>query len=273
MISSLLNRLLVCAASAALFISASASSSELSKPVTEYFGKYSGCALILSRDRHSESRLEIGAEQCATQLSPCSTFKIPNALIGLQSGVVTGPGHLKPWDGRQHQRVVNNQDHTLASAVENSVVWYFQSLAFDVGTVVMQQWLDKLEYGNRDISAGIDHFWLGSSLKIDAHQQLDLLIDLKHKTLPFKPVFQQQLQDMLVQDSDLAGTLHAKTGSCRGASGSVPDHGWFVGWIDWEKNIQRNPASTWFVINIIGEDAWGWNARPIAIELLQELQP
>ena len=168
---------------------------------------------------------------------------------------------------------MNNQDHDLASAIRDSVVWYFQSLARDVGAEAMQEWLDRLEYGNRDISSGIDKFWLSSSLEIDANRQLELIKALKHQTLPFKPEYQQQVQDMLVQDSPLPGTLHAKTGSCLGATGVKPDHGWFIGWIDWDKSTSRNPVTSYFVINISGEGAWGWQARPIALQLLHELQP
>ncbi len=78
---------------------------------------------------------------------------------------------------------------------------------------------------------------------------------------------------MLVQTSELPGTMHAKTGSCLRAEDSDPDHGWFIGWIDWDKNRNRNLATTWFVISIIGEEARGWNAQAIALELLKELQP
>lgn len=205
-------------------------------------------------------------------LSPCSTFKIPNALISLQSGVVSGPEHARTWDGTIHERTVNNRDHTLATAIENSVVWYFQSLAREVGPTLMQEWLDRLDYGNRDISGGIDRFWLGSSLEITANRQLDLIKALKHGTLPFRPGVQQQISDMLIQDSELAGTLHAKTGSCRGDGDTKPDHGWFIGWIDWEKSTERNPATSFFVINIRGKEAWGREARSIALSLLHDLQ-
>ena len=264
----------ICFSIAALLsVCAAALAKELPKPAEAYFGAWSGCALILTRDRHKETRFEFGPDQCALPLSPCSTFKIPNALIGLQQGVVSGPQHLKIWDGKQHQRETNNRDHTLASAIENSVVWYFQSLARDVGSEAMQNWLNRLEYGNRDISGGIDRFWLGSSLKINAYQQLELLKSLQHQTLPFKPVFQQQVEDMLTQYTDLPGILHAKTGSCRGGGDSEPDHGWFIGWIDWQKNSERNPATSWFVINIRGEQAWGWEALSIALQLLHDLQP
>lgn len=246
--------------------------SDIPRPPKEYFGDFQACALVLTRDRHNESRFEFGPQQCQLPQSPCSTFKIPNALIGLQEGVVSGPEHLKKWDGIERQREETNRDHNLSSAIRDSVVWYFQSLARDVGSASMQKWLNALDYGNRDISAGIDRFWLGSSLKIDANRQLDLIKSLSHQTLPFKPEFQQQLSDMLIQESSLAGTLHAKTGSCLGNGTDQPDHGWFIGWIDWDTGTARNPVTSWFVINIRGKDARGWYARPIALSLLSDLK-
>jgi beta-lactamase class D len=258
---------------AALLLSASAHSRDLKQPAADYFGAYTGCALLITRDRHGESRFEFGPEQCALPLSPCSTFKIPNALIGLQLGVVSGPEHLKQWDGTKHQRETNNRDHDLASAIGESVVWYFRSLARDVGPVRMQEWLDRLNYGNRDISAGTDRFWLGASLEIDAYGQLGILKALKHQTLPFKPEYQRQVTEMLVQDAPLAGRLHAKTGSCLGEANVKPDHGWFIGWVDWDKSTDSNPVTTFFVLNITGDSAWGSQARPIALQLLKELQP
>jgi beta-lactamase class D len=268
-------RVFIGAASAALFVSGQLFGESHSEEPTpsQLFEPYSGCALIVTRDRHGESRLEYGPEQCALPLSPCSTFKIPNALIGLQEGVVTGPDHLKPWDGTQHSRTANNRDHSLASAIENSVVWYFQALARDVGADRMQFWLDRLGYGNSDISSGIDRFWLGASLTVTAYEQLELLIALKHQTLPFRPAAQRDVQQMLALPTELPGNLYAKTGSCRGDGAGTSDHGWFIGWVDWNKDSERNPATTFFVVNIMGNDAWGWNARPIAIALLGDHEP
>ena len=241
-------------------------------PFEEVFGEFNACAVLLTRDRHHEDRIEYGAQQCALPQSPCSTFKIPNALIGLQEGVVSGPDHAKAWDGVVRDREETNRDQTLASAISLSVVWYFQSLARDVGAPAMQAWLDRLGYGNRDISGGIDQFWLGNSLRIDAYQQLEFLKSLSHGTLPFKPAYQSQVWQMLEQPSKLPGTLHGKTGSCRGNEGE-PDHGWFIGWIDWDTKNPAKPKTTWFVVNIRGAGAWGFKARPMALELLNHLKP
>jgi len=235
-----------------------------------HFAGYSGCALVLRRDRHHERSWEYGIRQCHMPLSPCSTFKIPNALIGLQTGVVEGPGTVKHWDGTVYPRAELNHDHTLASAVRDSVVWYFQDLARDVGAERMAEWLARLHYGNQDISSGIDRFWLGASLQIDAYGQLEFLKGLTHGTLPFRPEFQQEVRDMLVQPSGLGGVLHGKTGSCRGdPEAGQPDHGWFVGWLD--GGPKSNPSTIWFVVNIRGDGASGGKARDMAVDILTEL--
>jgi beta-lactamase class D len=245
-----------------------------SPPLDTLFEGFSACALIDTRDRYDETHLEYHPSQCVVPLSPCSTFKIPHALIGLETGTVDGPEHLKAWDGRVRERTVTNRDHTLASAVEHSVVWYFQGLAREIGAAQMQHWLDRLQYGNRDVTAGIDRFWLGSSLRIDAYQQLQLIRSLWRDGLPFDHAHQQAVRVMLRQDSPLPGTMYGKTGSCLGDPQSgVPDHGWFIGWIEWEPGRERNPATSWFVIRIVGDRARGWTARDLTLELLRHLQP
>ncbi|MEJ8567624.1 penicillin-binding transpeptidase domain-containing protein [Elongatibacter sediminis] len=214
----------------------------------------------------NDSWLIHSREQCETPLSPCSTFKIPNSLIGLDAGVLKGPGDTFTWDGTVHSRKVLNQDHDLASAVRHSVVWYFQQVARSVGPERMQQALDRFGYGNRDISGGIDQFWLGSSLKISALDQIDFLRRLNARELPADPGHQATTRELLLQDfaipEDFRGTLYGKTGSCP-MPGS--DHGWFVG------IVEREEDTLVFAVNVIGENRWGPEARRIAIRMLQQI--
>ena len=207
-----------------------------------------------------------GREQCEERLSPCSTFKVPNALIGLETGVLSGPDDEKPWDGTQHSREVNNRDHDLASAIRHSVVWYFQDVALDIGAERMQTWLDALDYGNRDISDGQDRFWLSSSLQISAVEQLRFMAALDAEVLPASPENQAIVKAMMEQDEHLPegldGTVFGKTGSC---IGEPVDHGWFTGFYHLD---DRQYA---FAVNVKGENQRGWQARTIALEVLKTL--
>ena len=169
--------------------------------------------------------------RAAQRFSPCSTFKIPNALIGLDSGVIPGPDFVLPWDGQTRSWPDWNRDQDLRGAIRFSVVWYFQELARRVGPGRMQAYLDRLDYGNRDISGGIDRFWLHSSLEVSAEEQVAFLTRLHQEQLPLGQVGQRQVKEMLVLEQKGGAVLAGKTGSWR-PDGGRWNLGWFVGWLE-----------------------------------------
>ena len=62
------------------------------------------------------------AEACRTRITPVSTFKIPHALAALDAGVISGPAETLAYDGTSQWPESARRDHTLASAIQNSVV-------------------------------------------------------------------------------------------------------------------------------------------------------
>lgn len=223
------------------------------------------CIAIL--DRESGKILEHNPEQCRTRLAPCSTFKIPNALIGLDLGILAGPQHEKDWDGTEHTREALNRDHDLSSAIRYSVLWYFQDLAVEIGPERMQAALDRFDYGNRDISGGQDQFWLGSSLEITAREQVKFMDALDRETLPAGKENQASVKQMMLQDRHLPdgfeGELYGKTGSCVLEDS---EHGWFTGF------MYRDGRAWVFAVNVIGTGKWGWQARETAIKVLSNIK-
>src|SRR4051812_44838475 len=59
---------------------------------------------------------------------PASTFKIPNALIGLEVGAIADEREVFRWDRKSKVRAAWERDHTLASGMRESVVWMFQQV-------------------------------------------------------------------------------------------------------------------------------------------------
>ena len=106
---------------------------------------------------------------------PASTFKIPNAVIGLDEGSITDENEVFHWDGKPKPIPEWERDHTLNSGMKYSVVWMFQEIARRTGKARMKDWMERLEYGNRDISGGIDLFWLQGGLRVSAMEQVQLL--------------------------------------------------------------------------------------------------
>ncbi len=71
---------------------------------------------------------------------PASTFKIPNALIALETGVVQDPDKDGfKWDGVTRSIEAWNKDHTLRSAIAVSAFPVFQEIARRIGEERMKQ--------------------------------------------------------------------------------------------------------------------------------------
>lgn len=195
------------------------------------------------------------------ELSPCSTFKIYNALIGLESGVASGKEYKYTWDGTEYDMKAWNQDHTLESAMAYSVVWYYQQLAGEIGREVMTKYINDMNYGNKDISGGLMEFWLDSSLKISPRQQVDLLKKLYEAQLPFSADNMLKVQEMIVLEEDTLYELSGKTGT------APCEVAWFVG------SILKDDQRYYFATNLVESDkVTGLMAKEITLKILADLQ-
>ena len=120
---------------------------------------------------------------------PASTFKIVNALIGLQTGRITDDSMVIAWDDKP-RREAWDKDLTMYEAFRVSSVPYFQEVARRIGKDTMQRWLTSIGYGLRSdtqkvmITSDIDTFWLDNSLRITPDQQLGLVKQLYFNQLP-----------------------------------------------------------------------------------------
>ena len=199
----------------------------------------SSCVLV--QELESGKLLTAANAQCDTRLSPASTFKIPHALVALETGVVTTDS-VERWDGTKYERQLKwNQDHTVISALRPSVLWFFQRLAPRIGAERMTQWLAKFDYGNRATSGPITEYWINGTLQISPREQLAFVRRFYRGELPINSAYVRAVRAGLQQqpgtvenalgvqrlDGDWSGaTLNAKTGATTAAGARVS---WLVG--------------------------------------------
>src|SRR5215813_7564265 len=171
-------------------------------------------------------------DRSAQPQSPASTFKIPNSLIALETGVVQDPDKdVFPWDGVKHPIEAWNKDHTMRSAIAVSAVPVYQEIARRIGEERMQKYVDLFEYGNREIGGGIDQFWLTGNLRIDPVQQVDFVDRLRRGVLPISQRSQELVRDILPVTRAGDAVIRAKSGLL-GAERGEPSLGWMVGWAE-----------------------------------------
>jgi beta-lactamase class D len=175
---------------------------------------------------------------------PASTFKIPNSVIALETGVVGDPDKdIFKWDGVTRSIEAWNRDHTLRSAIAVSAVPVYQEIARRIGAERMQKYLDLLDYGNRDIGGGIDQFWLTGNLRIDPIQQVDFVDRLRRGALPVSKRSQELVRDILPVTKSGDSIIRAKSGLL-GAEVGKPTLGWLVGW------AEKGNSGTVFALNL-----------------------
>lgn len=165
-----------------------------------------------------------------TGFLPASTFKIPNALIGLETGVITGESHPFHWDGEKRELDDWNRDLDLGGALKVSCVPCFQQVARGIGEPRMRDWLHRFGYGNEDVSGPIDRFWLeGGKLRISPRQQVEFVHRSLAGELPVKPEHVALVWRLLEIERVGDSVFRGKTGL------SVQDGravGWLVGYAE-----------------------------------------
>lgn len=243
---------------------AAGSVNEVRPELEKYFQDHSGSFEVYDLNR--DLTISYNPERCAEGFLPASTFKILNSLIGLETGVIPDENYVIQWDGTIYQVPSWNQDHNLKTAIQNSVVWYYQELARRVGSEKMQQYVEAAEYGNRDISGKIDSFWLDGGLRISADDQVEFLKRLYQGDLPFSQEVIDKVKELIILEKTDSYQLSGKTGSVQR---QAVHQAWFVGYLETKGNVY------FFATNFEDSNpdgfASGDNARKISVDLLRAL--
>jgi len=112
---------------------------------------------------------------CATRVTPASTFKVALAVMAWDAGIITSAHEPKlefqkgyaDWAGETWR-----QDTDPTMWMEYSTVWYSQRLAERLGAAGLTGYGQSFGYGNADFSGdagkdnGLERSWISSSLKI-----------------------------------------------------------------------------------------------------------
>lgn len=162
--------------------------------------------------------------------SPASTFKIANAIVGLENKVITDEHFMLPWDSIIRSNPLWNQTQNLNLAFKNSTVWYFQEMARRIGTERMMIGLQKINYCDSTfkINDDIDEFWLNGNLKKSLFEQIEFINQLSSKKLNIKKNTYNTLKTIMASDTISNSLVYSKTGW---AIQGTQDIGWFVGYI------------------------------------------
>lgn len=203
-------------------------------------------------------------DNAVTRIPPASTFKIYSALYGLESGAITPEQSLIRWSGQNYVYDLWNADQTLESAMQNSVTWYFQTLDQRASLSDLENYIQKIGYGNQIVKGDTASYWLNSSLKISPVEQVIMLTKLYNNQFEFAPENIKAIKDSITLYTTEEGTLCGKTGTqeINGQNTS----GWFIGY------IEKDDRTYFFATSIQNDQsASGPAATELSFTILSDL--
>lgn len=234
--------------------------------LSRFFPKMDGTFVVLDVERGALRVHDTG--RAAERFLPASTFKIPNTLIALETGIVDGAEFRLRWDSvaappASFWPASWKGEQTLRSAFQNSVYWFYQELARRIGEPRMREHLRRFEYGNRDIDGGIDRFWLSGELRISPLEQVDFLRRMLSGELGVSERSTRIVRDLMLLEDSTRYRLSGKTGTADVTP--TRELGWLVGF------LERGDALHIWALNMEGERVWeDWPPQK-RLELVRQL--
>lgn len=166
---------------------------------------------------------------------PASTFKIPNSIIALETGVVKNDSVVFKWNGEKRSQKTWEQDLTFKEAFRVSCVPCYQEIARKIGVKRMKSYLKKLNYNKMVFDTKtIDDFWLEGESKISQKQQIDFLKKIYFSELPISARTEAIMKDIMEIEKTNEYILRGKTGW---SFNNKIDNGWIVGYIEKDKKV------------------------------------
>lgn len=198
---------------------------------------------IVADAMNDEVILEKG--DCESRVTPASTFKIPLAVMGYDSGFLEDANEpvlpfvkgYPDWGGDAWR-----QPATTKRWMEFSIVWFSQRITEFLGHEQLRDYADAFGYGNADMTGdpgkdnGLERAWIASSLKISPREQVAFLKKLVNHELPVSADAMDQAMEVLERRDLVDGwRAQGKTGMAypRKADGNLDyarPWGWYVGW-------------------------------------------
>lgn len=201
------------------------------------------CTLIADAD--TANVVHTSGPGCDWPYSPASTFKVPLALIGFETGLLQDTQSPAEPYRNEYQAPFEGwrQTTTPTTWLRDSVVWYSQVLTRRLGMPQFQGFVDVFDYGDRDLTGdpgeanGLTHAWLSSSLEITPRQQVDFWHRLHNRALPVATAaYNHTFASIPVFAAPGGWTVHGKTGTAlQKSTDGTPNggqYGWFAGWME-----------------------------------------
>ena len=157
-------------------------------------------------------------EKTSVEVEKEETEEEKTERSALENKILDSDNSTRIWSGEKFWNEDWNKDIDFSEAFHTSCVWYYRQLIDDIGKDMMQKELDKLQYGNCDISdwegrlntnndnRALTGFWIESSLMISPKEQVEVMERIFGEKSDYSEETQNELKKVMLV-SEKAGVL------------------------------------------------------------------
>jgi beta-lactamase class D len=202
----------------------------------DVFRGFTGTFVV--RDDRGLVDVSYNVERADFRFSPCSTFKLPFAVMFLENGIVRDPAAVVKYEPRLAAGLMSGppgtaHDQTLTSAFHESANWYFDTVSRSLDRAVVEQFTTRAGYGNADVRDAAEQgsYWYDGRLRISANEQVRFLQRLHNGELGVSARTTGLIKQVAQAEETPRWRLAGKTGACKGVGEEATTH-WYVGWVE-----------------------------------------
>lgn len=212
----------------------------------KHFDKYGvdGCFVLYNQSDNEYIRYN--SNLCDSGYIPASTFKIPHALIALEEKVIKDTNEIIKWNGHEWPHKAWNQDQTLKTSMKYSCIWVYFGFAEKIGINKYYDYVNKFDYGNKNLTGPPTRFWLAGQFRISANQQIDFLKTFFNYDLPASKKSIDFVKDIIILEQTDNYRFSGKTGG--GRLSDREDIMWLVGY------VEKANEPYFYALNFITDD-------------------
>lgn len=198
-------------------------------------------ATLVLYEQNSDQTWVYNESKAKTGTLPCSTFKIPNTLVGLETGVLKDGDSILRRDAAKFpeqdwwRQSWRTDQANLSTAFSHSMVWYYCTLADKVTNPVIAKHLTTWQYPVPPNQEPGFYFWLEGKHSVSPVDQVAFLRRFYNQELGLRAQTTATMKEIMVLEEGDGYRFSGKTGLCR-----MPDNdkvGWLVGYLEHRKGL------------------------------------